>query len=103
MAKNIEFEKLGYTAKHPKGAYALKDRAEHVETTLLGVEWNVGKSGRVTPIAILEPIYIGDALISRATLNNPGFIETLDLQIGCKVAVIRSGEIIPTVLFRIDA
>jgi DNA ligase (NAD+) len=64
--------------------------------------WQVGKSGRVTPVAILEPVYIGDALVSRATLNNKAFIEALDLRIGDRVAVIRAGEIIPTIVNRID-
>jgi DNA ligase (NAD+) len=100
---NELFQQMGYTAKHPRGAYARKERAEHVETTLLDVEWQVGKSGKVTPVAILEPVYIGDALVSRATLNNPGFIEMLDLQIGDRVAVIRSGEIIPCILHKVDA
>ena len=100
---NKLFHELGYTAKHPRGAYAKKERAAHVETTLLDVEWQVGKSGKVTPVAILEPVYIGDALVSRATLNNPGFIEMLDLQIGDRVAVIRSGEIIPCILHKVDA
>ena len=99
---NREFEQLGYTSKHPRGAYAQKERAEHVETTLLDVEWQVGKSGKVTPIAILEPVYIGDALVSRATLNNPGFIEQLDLQLGDRVAVIRAGEIIPCILHKVE-
>ena len=100
---NQEFDTLGFTAKHPRGAYALKQRASHVETTLLDVEWQVGKSGKVTPVAILEPVYVGDALVSRATLNNPGFIEMLDLQIGDRVAIIRSGEIIPCILHKVDA
>lgn len=100
---NKIFFDLGFTAKHPRGAYAKKERAAHVETTLLDVEWQVGKSGKVTPVAILEPVYIGDALVSRATLNNPGFIEMLDLQIGDRVAVIRSGEIIPCILHKVDA
>ena len=100
---NKTFYELGYTAKHPRGAYARKERAQHVETKLLDVEWQVGKSGKVTPVAILEPVYIGDALVSRATLNNPGFIEMLDLQIGDTVAVIRSGEIIPCILHKVDA
>ena len=100
---NKLFEELGYTAKHPRGAYAKKERAQHVETKLLGVEWQVGKSGKVSPVAILEPVYIGDALVSRATLNNPGFIEMLDLQIGDTVAVIRAGEIIPCILHKVDA
>ena len=100
---NKLFFEMGFTAKHPRGAYAKKERAAHVETTLLDVEWQVGKSGKVTPVAILEPVYIGDALISRATLNNPGFIEMLDLQIGDRVAIIRSGEIIPCILHKVDA
>jgi DNA ligase (NAD+) len=100
---NKQFYEMGYTAKHPKGAYAKKERAAHVETKLLDVEWQVGKSGKVTPVAILEPVYIGAALVSRATLNNPGFIESLDLRIGDTVAVIRSGEIIPCILHKVDA
>lgn len=100
---NETFIELGYTAKHPRGAYAKKERAEHVETKLIGVEWQVGKSGKVTPVAILEPVMIGDAVVSRATLNNPGFIEQLGLQIGDTVAVIRSGEIIPCILHKVDA
>jgi DNA ligase (NAD+) len=100
---NALFQELGYTSKHPKGAYALKERAEHVETKLLGVEWQVGKSGKVTPVAILEPVMIGDAQVSRATLNNPGFIEMLGLQIGDTVAVARAGEIIPCILHKVDA
>lgn len=100
---NEVFEGMGYTSKHPRGAYAKKERAAHVETQLLAVEWQVGKSGKVTPVAILEPVYIGDALVSRATLNNPGFIEMLGLQIGDTVAVIRSGEIIPCILHKVEA
>lgn len=100
---NKRFEELGYTSKHPRGAYAVKERAKHVETKLLGVEWNVGKTGKVTPTALLEPVYIGDALVSRATLNNPGFIEALDLKIGDTVAVARAGEIIPCILHKVDA
>lgn len=100
---NAQFYEMGYTSKHPRGAYAKKERAAHVETKLLDVEWQVGKSGKVSPVAILEPVYIGDALVSRATLNNPGFIEMLDLRIGDTVAVIRAGEIIPCILHKVDA
>ena len=103
VVDNHRFEQLGYTSKHPRGAYALKQRAQYVETQLLSVEWQVGKTGKVTPVAILEPVYIGDALVSRATLNNPGFIEALDLKLGDRVAVVRSGEIIPCILHKVDA
>lgn len=99
---NKRFTELGYTSNHPKGAYALKTRGEAVETTILDVEWGVGKSGKVTPVAILEPIYIGDKLVSRATLNNQAFIESLDIQIGSKVGVILGGEIIPCIIGKVE-
>lgn len=100
---NARFESLGYTAKAPRGAYALKERAEAVETQILAVEWNVGKTGRVTPIAILKPVYIGDKLVSRATLNNPGFIEMLNICIGDTVGLVLAGEIIPCVTHKVEA
>lgn len=99
---NSTFESLGYTSSHPHGAYARKERPTGVITTLLDVVWQVGKSGRVTPVAILAPIMLGDAQVSRATLNNPGFIESLDIQIGDLVHVIRSGEIIPTITHKVE-
>ena len=70
-------------------------------TTLLDVVWQVGKSGVVSPVAILEPILIGDATVSKATLHNIEYIRDLDLEIGCQVEVIRSGEIIPRVVKRV--
>jgi DNA ligase (NAD+) len=96
-----EFFAAGYTSKFPKGAYALKERGEAVETTLLAVEWGVGKSGKVTPVAVLEPILVGDAMVSRATLNNIAFIRALDLCIGDTVGVVRAGEIIPQITHKV--
>jgi DNA ligase (NAD+) len=98
---NKEFEKLGFTSHHPRGAYALKTRDEGVVTTLLDVIWQTGKSGKVTPVAILDEVIIDDAKISRATLNNMAYIESLDLEIGCQVEVIRAGKIIPCVIGRV--
>ena len=98
---NSIFESLGYTSHHPRGAFALKKRQAGVVTELLDVEWNVGKSGAVSPFAILSPCIIGDAIVSRATLHNIGYIEALGLEIGCNVEVIRSGEIIPRVVRRV--
>jgi DNA ligase (NAD+) len=103
LNNNHQFQELDYTSKHPRGAYARKERAQHVETKLLDVEWQVGKSGKVTPVAILEPVLVGDAMVSRATLNNPGFIETLGLEIGDTVAVVRSGEVIPCIIHKVEA
>lgn len=98
---NSEYKRLGHTEKFPRGAFAWKDEQESVETVLLDVIWNTGKSGKVTPVAILEPVLIGDATISRATLNNIAYIEALELEIGCKVQLIRSGEIIPKIIGRV--
>ena len=98
---NKYFETLGHTSHHPRGAFALKTRQAGVVTRLLDVEWNVGKSGAVSPVAILEPCVIGEATVSRATLHNIGYIEALDLEIGCNVEVIRSGEIIPRIVKRV--
>lgn len=100
---NQIFDELGYTAKHPRGAYAKKERALAVETEILAVEWSVGKSGKVTPVAILKPVMIGDKLVSRATLNNPGFIEMLGICIGDTVGVILGGEIIPCITHKVEA
>lgn len=99
---NKTFYELGFTAKHPRGAYAKKERTAAVETKILAVEWGVGKSGKVTPVAILEPVTIGDAVVSRATLNNPGFIEMLGIEIGDTVGVIRSGDVIPCITHKVE-
>lgn len=96
-----KFKELGYTSKHPRGAFALKNRELGHKTKLLDVTWQVGKSGVVSPVAILEPVEIGGAMVSRATLHNIEYIRGLDLEIGCDVEVIRSGEIIPRIIGRV--
>jgi DNA ligase (NAD+) len=93
---------MGYTAHHPRGAFALKEQKEGVITELLDVVWQVGKSGVVSPVAILRPVEVGEALVSRATLHNIEYIRSLNLEIGCNVEVIRSGEIIPRIVRRVD-
>jgi DNA ligase (NAD+) len=100
---NEIFEGLGYTAKHPRGAYAKKTRGECVETVLLEVEWGVSKTGKVTPVAIFDSINIDGKIINRATLNNPGFIQALDLHIGDTIAVRLAGMIIPEVVHKVSA
>jgi len=101
VVQNDIFEELGYTSHHPRGAFAKKKKAQGVMTKLLDVVWQVGKSGCVSPVGILEPIKIGDATVSRATLHNMAIIEALDLEIGCTVEVVRAGEIIPQIVARI--
>lgn len=96
-----KFEELGYTSKHPRGAFALKERKGGEITKLLDVEWQVGRSGVISPVAILEPVVIGEATVSRATLHNIKYIRELDLDYGCLVEVVRSGEIIPRVVRRV--
>jgi DNA ligase (NAD+) len=98
---NKRAAELGYSTNWPNFAYARKTRGECVETTILDVEWSTSKTGRVTPVAILAPVYIGDKLVSRATLNNPGFIEALDIQIGDTVGLILGGEIIPKITHKV--
>lgn len=102
LDSNVEFQKMGYTDHHPRGAFALKEQKQGVVTKLLDVKWQVGKSGVVSPVAILEPVMIGDAQVSRATLHNIEYIRGLNLEIGCMVEVVRSGEIIPRILRRVD-
>ena len=99
---NSLFEELGYTDKHPRGAFALKEVQEGVTTTLVNVEWQVGRSGVVAPVAILKPVKVGDATVQRATLHNMKYINDLGLDYGCQVEIIRSGEIIPRVVRRVD-
>tara|TARA_B100001059_G_scaffold118690_1_gene118811 strand:+ start:1567 stop:2490 length:924 start_codon:yes stop_codon:yes gene_type:complete len=96
------FNKLGHTAHHPRGAFALKEQKEGMYTELLDVVWQVGKSGVVSPVAILDPVEVEGALVGRATLHNIEYIRSLELEIGCTVEVIRSGEIIPRILRRVD-
>jgi NAD-dependent DNA ligase len=98
LDSNEKFRDLGYTSHHPRGAFAVKKQQKGVTTTLLDVDWQVGKSGVVSPVAILEPCTIGEATVSRATLHNKSYIEELGLYIGCEVEVIRSGEIIPRIV-----
>ncbi|CAL9970034.1 NAD-dependent DNA ligase [Vibrio phage D315] len=98
---NKAFNAAGFTHKHPKGAFAVKEDEEGVETILLDVVWATGKTGKVTPTAIFEEIVIDDAKISRATLNNAGYIEAMGLEIGDTIQVIRSGGIIPKIIGKV--
>lgn len=91
-------EAIGYTVKTPKWAIAYKFPAEEVETKLLDIIYTVGRTGNITPNAILEPVMIGGSLVQRATLNNEDFITSRDLMINDKVVVRKAGEIIPEVV-----
>lgn len=90
--------RLGYTSKSPKWAIAYKFKPEQKETKLLDVQYQVGRTGAVTPVAILEPVYISGSTVSRATLHNEDEIKRLDLHLEDTVLLIKSGEIIPKIL-----
>ena len=91
-------KKLGYTSKFPKWALAYKFKAEEKETILVGVEFQVGRTGAVTPVANLEPVFIAGTTVSHATLHNEEEINRLGLKIGDTVKIIKSGEIIPKII-----
>lgn len=90
-------EKLGATSKVPRWAVAYKYPPEEKETTLLDIELSVGRTGRITPTAIFEPVRLCGTSVSRATLHNQDFIDELDIRIGDRILVYKSGEIIPKV------
>lgn len=91
-------EVLGYTNKFPRWAIAYKFEAEETTTKLLGVIWNVGRTAKVTPSAILEPVEIGGVTIKRATLNNYDDIERKQVRINSRVLIRRSNDVIPEIL-----
>lgn len=90
-------EAMGFTIKFPKWSIAYKFEAEEAVAKLLDVEWNVGRSGRVSPTAILEPVELGGATVKRATLNNMDDIRRKGVRIGCNAFVRRSNDVIPEI------
>ncbi len=95
-------EVLGYTNKFPRWAIAYKFEPEEYSTIVREVEWNVGRSGKVTPTALLEPVEIGDVLVSRATLNNMDDIERKQVKLNSRVLIRRSNDVIPEILGKIE-
>ncbi|CAK7086614.1 NAD-dependent DNA ligase LigA [Tissierella sp.] len=89
---------LGYTNKFPRWAIAYKFEAEETTTKLLEVVWNVGRTSKVTPTAILEPVEIGGVTVRRATLNNYDDIERKGVKINSRVLIRRSNDVIPEIL-----
>lgn len=90
-------EELGFTAKSPRWATAFKYKAEQLTTRLLSVSFQVGRTGNVTPVANLEPVFIAGSTVKRASLHNADQIEILDLHINDMVYVEKGGEIIPKI------
>jgi DNA ligase (NAD+) len=89
---------LGYTAKTPRWAIAYKYAPERVVTTLLSIDYQVGRTGAVTPVANLEPVFLAGSTIKRATLHNADQMQLLDVRIGDKVYIEKGGDIIPKIV-----
>ena len=95
-----EQQKLGYTAKFPKWATAYKFPAEEVLTKLVDIIFTVGRTGQITPNAVLEPVIVAGSTISRATLHNEDYVKEKDLKIGDIVSIRKAGDVIPEVVER---
>jgi DNA ligase (NAD+) len=91
-------ERLGFTAKSPRWAIAFKYEAERVETRLLDILIQVGRTGTLTPVAALEPVTVGGSRVARATLHNEEEIKRKDIRIGDVVLIEKAGEVIPAVI-----
>ena len=89
---------LGATAKSPRWAIAYKFQAERAETRLVSVDYQVGRTGVVTPVANLEPVLLAGTTVRRASLHNADIMGRLDLHLGCRVYVEKGGEIIPKIV-----
>lgn len=97
-------EALGYTDKFPRWAVAFKFEAEEAETTLLSVSWEVGRTGKITPVAKVEPVELAGVTVQNCTLNNMGDIERKNLKyaLGTLVSIRRSNDVIPEILGKVD-
>ncbi len=91
-------QQIGYTAKNPRWAIAYKFKAERVSTPLLSVDFQVGRTGIITPVANLKPVQLAGTVVKRATLNNRDFIETFDIHYHDYLLVEKGGEIIPKIV-----
>ncbi len=94
----LQQEELGYTAKAPRWAMAYKFKAEQVSTKLLSIDYQVGRTGAITPVANLSPVALAGTIVKRASLHNADQIEKLDIRVGDTVYVEKGGEIIPKIV-----
>ena len=92
------YDKLGYTSKTPRWAIAYKFPPEEVVTKLTDIIFTVGRTGKITPNAVLEPVRVAGSLVQRATLHNEDFIKDKDLKVGDYVVIRKAGDVIPEVV-----
>ena len=90
-------KELGYTQHHPRWAIAYKFESPQAETIINGITMQVGRTGRITPVAELNPVALGGSTVKRATLHNQEYIDELEIAIGDKVSVVKRGDVIPAV------
>ncbi len=95
-------DRMGYTDKFPRWAIAYKFEAEEAETTVREIFWQVGRTGKLTPLAKVDPVELAGATVRRATLNNYGDITRKHVRVGARVLIRRSNEVIPEILGAID-
>ena len=103
LADRNAYAAAGTRANSPRGALAFKYAAEEKTTVLADVVWDVGKIGKVAPVAVLEPVFVGGTTVTRATLANQAVIRARDVRIGDTVLVRRAGDVIPFVAGVLDA
>ncbi|MFZ9886650.1 MAG: NAD-dependent DNA ligase LigA [Myxococcota bacterium] len=101
--ETAERERLGLTAHHPRWAIAYKLQGESASTRLVEVEWSVGRSGVITPVAVVEPVYVSGVTVTRASLHNAGYLQKLGIRLGARVEIVRRGGVIPHVERVLDA
>jgi DNA ligase (NAD+) len=88
-------ERMGATAHHYRWQIAIKTKGETARTTVTGIQWQVGRTGNVTPVMEVDPVFLSGATIRRVTAHHAGNIRNAGIGIGTRIEIIRSGEVIP--------
>src|SRR5690606_35023982 len=91
-------DELGFTAHHPRFKLAFKVQGESKITKIENIEWNISRNGVCTPVAVVSPVELSQAMVSRVTLHNYGVVRDYNLKINDEIEIVRSGEVIPKFL-----
>jgi len=92
-----EQDRLGATAHHPRGALAYKFQGESAQTVVRAIEWGVARTGVVTPVCVVDPVYVSGVTVTRTSLHNAGYAKKLGVGVGARVEIVRRGGVIPHV------